>query len=138
MLGQTTYNPDTGAATLKGYKLRIGYTGHSWIAVEFPDSPRSDVLVVTANDFYSRTNEQFSGHQVLMTDYNYNSSLGLVLDKNTTNDISAFNYSNEKAYTLTMTRFLGSMGGEDWNANTKKYTVQKVCFYTSDSTFNIS
>ncbi len=33
MLGPTTYNPDSGGAALNGYKLRIGYTGHSWIAV---------------------------------------------------------------------------------------------------------
>ena len=33
MLGPTTYNPDSGGAELNGYKLRIGYTGHSWIAV---------------------------------------------------------------------------------------------------------
>jgi hypothetical protein len=138
MLGQTTYNPDSGAATLKGYKLKIGYTGHSWIAVEFYDNVRSDILVVTADDFYTKMNEQFSGHQILMTDYNYNASAGLTKDKNTTNDISAFNYSNQKAFELTMTRFLGSMGGEDWNANIKKYTVQKICFYTSDSSFNVS
>lgn len=73
-----------------------------------------------------------------MTDYNYNISAGLVKDKNITNDISAFNYSNQKAFELTMTRFLGPMGGEDWSANTKKYIVQKICFYTSNSTFNIS
>ena len=111
MLGQTTYNPDSGASTLKGYRLRIGYTGHSWIAVEFPDTPRSDVLVVTADDFYTRMNDQFSGHKVLASDYNYNASSGLQLDKNTTNDISTFNYTNEKAFHLTMTRFLGSSGG---------------------------
>lgn len=33
MLGSTTYSPDSGGATLNGYKIRIGYTGHSWIAV---------------------------------------------------------------------------------------------------------
>lgn len=94
MLGPTTYNPDSGAATLNGYKIRIGYTGHSWIAVQFPDTPRSDVLVITSNDFYTKMNDQFSGHQVLVNDYFYNSSLGLQQDKNTTNDISSFNYTN--------------------------------------------
>lgn len=114
MLGTTTYNPDSGGATLNGYQLRIGYTGHSWIAVEFPDTPRSDVLVVTANDFYTKMNNQFSGHQVLVNDYNYNSTVNtsiLQLDKNTTNDISSFNYTNEKQFYLTITRFLGSNGG---------------------------
>jgi len=114
MLGTTTYNPDSGGATLSGYQLRIGYTGHSWIAVEFPDTPRSDVLVVTANDFYTKMNNQFSGHQVLVNDYNYNSTVNtsiLQLDKNTTNDISSFNYTNEKQFYLTITRFLGSNGG---------------------------
>ena len=138
MLGPITYNPDSGASTLKGYRLKLGFTGHSWIAVEFPDTPRSDVLVVTADDFYTKMNDQFAGHRILVTDYNYNASAGLQLDKNTTNDISTFNYSNEKAFYLTTTRFLGSNGGEDWNANAKKYTVQKVCFYTSDFTFNTS
>jgi hypothetical protein len=33
LLGQTKYNPDTGASTLNGYKIRIGYTGHAWIAI---------------------------------------------------------------------------------------------------------
>lgn len=33
MLGPTTYNPDSGGESLNGYKVRIGYTGHSWIAV---------------------------------------------------------------------------------------------------------
>lgn len=111
MLGPATYNPDSGASTLKGYRLRLGFTGRSWIAVEFPDTPKSDVLVVTADDFYTKMNDQFSGHRILVTDYNYNVSAGLQLDKNTTNDISTFNYSNEKAFYLTTTRFLGSNGG---------------------------
>ncbi len=55
-LGQTRYNPDSGAATLNGYKIRIGFTGRSWLAVQFPDTPRSDVLVVTASDFFTRMN----------------------------------------------------------------------------------
>jgi hypothetical protein len=33
MLGPSTYNPDSGASIKNGYKLRIGYTGHSWLAV---------------------------------------------------------------------------------------------------------
>lgn len=94
MLGPTTYNPDSGAATLKGYKIKIGYTGHSWIGVEFPDTPKSDVLIVTASDFYTKMNDQFSGHQVTASDYNYNSSAGLMLDKNITNDISSFNFTS--------------------------------------------
>jgi hypothetical protein len=53
MLGTTQYNPDTGASLKNGYKIKIGYTGHSWIAVEFPDVSKNDVLVITANDFYS-------------------------------------------------------------------------------------
>jgi hypothetical protein len=138
MLGPTKYNPDSGGSTLNGYKLRIGYTGHSWLAIEFPDSPRSDVLVITASDFYTKSNEQFSGHQVLVNDYFYNSSTGLLLDKNTTNDISSFNFTSEKMFYLSITRYLGSNGGEDWNAATKKYTVQKICFYTSDFTFDSS
>lgn len=56
-------------------------------------------------------NDQFSGHQVLVNDYFYNSSIGLQLDKNITNDISSFNYTNEKQFYLTVTRFLGSNGG---------------------------
>lgn len=39
---------------------------------------------------------------------------------------------------MVVTRFLGTNGGEDWNAAGKKYTVQKVCFYTSGYTFNTS
>lgn len=138
MIGPTTYNSDSGGATLNGYKIRIGYTGHSWIAVQFPDTPKSDVLVVNSNDFYTKMNDQFSGHQVLVNDYFYNSSIGLQQDKNITNDISSFNYTNEKQFYLTVTRFLGSNGGQDWNAAAKKYTVQKVCFYTSDYSFNIN
>lgn len=74
MLGTTTYSPDMGGATLNGYKIQIGYTGHSWIAVEFPDTTKTDVLVVVANDFYTKTSDQFSGHQILVFDYFYNNS----------------------------------------------------------------
>ena len=33
MLGPTTYNPDSGVSIKNGYKLRIGFTGNSWLAV---------------------------------------------------------------------------------------------------------
>ena len=80
MLGPTTYNPDSGTSTKNGYKLKLGYTANSWIAVEFPDSPKNDVLVITASDFYTKLNDQFSGHQILATDYYYTSTNGLQVD----------------------------------------------------------
>ncbi len=111
MIGNTTYNPDLGGSAVNGYLLKIGYTGHSWLAVEFPDTAKNDVLVVTANDFYTKLNDQFSGHQVLVNDYYYTSTDGLKTDQNTTKDISSFNYTNEKAFYLTVTRYFGSNGG---------------------------
>ena len=111
MIGNTTYNPDLGSSTVDGYLLRIGYTGHSWLAVEFQDTAKNDVLVVTANDFYTKLNDQFSGHQVIVNDYYYTSTDGLKTDQNTTKDISSFNYTNEKAFYLTVTRYFGSNGG---------------------------
>lgn len=77
MLGPATYNPDSGASIKNGYKLRIGFTGHSWLAVQFPDTAKNDVLVITSNDFYTKLNDQFAGHQVLATDYYYTATDGL-------------------------------------------------------------
>lgn len=82
-------------------------------------------------------NNQFFGHRVFVNDYFYNVTIGLQHDKNIANDISSVNFTNERQYYLTVTRFLGSNGGEDWNAAMKKYTVQKVCFYTSDDSFYV-
>jgi len=75
MTGATTFNPDSGGQTLNGYELTIGYLGYSWIAVEFVGSLKSDVLVVTQNDFYTgNVNPLLSGHQVLVKDYFKNST----------------------------------------------------------------
>jgi len=41
-------------------------------------------------------------------------------------------------YQLPITRSLGSNSGQDWPASAQAYSVLKVCFYTSSTTFSLS
>ena len=135
--GGSNYSPDAGGATQSGYTINLGYTGASWIAAELiTPSGNTDVLVVTIDDFYS-TSSNNSGHIVTYKDYFRNTS-GLQLDTVTTFDVSSYTYSNQMTYQLPITRNLASNSGEDWPASTKSYSVLKVCFYSSATTFAVS
>lgn len=139
MTGTTSYPTDVGGARTTGYILTIGYMATSWLAVEFVmPGINTDVLVMKIDDFYTDNGASISsGHQVTYKDY-YRTSGGLVLDMNNNLDSSTSSYSNTKSFSLTMNRPLTSNNGEDWPANTQAYSVLKVCFYTSNKTFDIS
>lgn len=136
LAGGTTFMPDAGGVTQSGYTINLGFTGCSWIAAELiTPAGNTDVLVVTIDDFYSTsTDGSVSGHQVSYKDYFRNAS-GLQLDTITLYDVSSYSYKNTMIYSLPITRTLNSNNNEDWPASQKKYSVLKVCFYTSDSTF---
>lgn len=76
-----------------------------------------------------------TGHQVTVNDY-YNNGGILNADQNNQHDISAFNFVQNKNYTIDMIRYVGSNGGEDWNAQTNMYTIQQICFYTNNQLFS--
>ena len=137
--GGTTYIPDAGSTTEAGYTINLGYVGSSWIAAELiTPSGNTDVLVVSIDDFYTTSsNGQNSGHIVTYRDYFKNAS-GLQPDTITTYDVSSYTYSNTMTYQLPITRSLGSNSGQDWPASSQAYSVLKVCFYTSTTTFSIS
>jgi hypothetical protein len=139
MTGSVSYIPDNGGGTQNGYELTLGYSGSSWLAVEFVAAGLyTDVLVLQIDDFYTNSgNPLFSGHRVTYSDYFKNSN-GLRLDTITTYDVSAYAYSNTMTYSLPITRYIGSNSGQDWDADANKYSVLKVCFYTSEQTFSLS
>jgi hypothetical protein len=136
LAGSTTYTADAGG-TQSGYIINLGYCGSSWIAAELiTPAGNTDVLVVTIDDFYSASNDgSVEGHIVTYKDYFRNDS-GLQLDTITTTDVSSYNYARTMVYSLPITRSLSSNSGQDWPANTQKYSVLKVCFYSSDYTFD--
>lgn len=140
MSGSKSYLPDSGGASQLGYVLTLGYAGESWLGVQFVNSgANNDFLVLQISDFFSSNgNSLNTGHQVSYLDYNsaaaVNSSLNA--DSITTYDISSYSFSLTKSYSLQITRYTGSNSGEDWDGNTNKYSVQQICFYTSDSTFD--
>lgn len=86
------------------------------------------------SDFYTNNGALFNGHLVSYVDYF--STQGLNSDTITTYDISSYTYSSTKSYNLQITRYLGSNNGEDWDGNANKYSVQKICFYTSGLSFD--
>lgn len=140
MSGSTTYTPDAGGAQQTGYLLTLGYLGESWLGVQFVNpGSNSDLLVLQISDFYTNNgNSLNTGHQVSYLDYYTTSASNsqLNIDGTTTYDISSYSYVPTKSYSLQITRYAGSNGGEDWNGNANKYSVQKICFYTSTSTFD--
>ena len=47
MSGSTTYMPDSGGSSRQGYKLKIGFSGYSWLGVEIiTGTDKNDVLVL--------------------------------------------------------------------------------------------
>jgi hypothetical protein len=63
---------------------------------------------------------------------------GLYQDQIVINDISSFSYASTKQYSLDMIRYMGSNSGEDWDPIANQYSLQKVCFYTSGYSFDVS
>lgn len=124
MSGITTYMPDSGGSSRAGYKLKIGYTGKQWLAVEMvTDNNKNDVLVMQVNEFYSEGSTPLrTGHEVTVTDF-YRTGDSLNYDQNIEYDISSFSYAARKEYSIDLTRYLGSNSGEDWNAAANAYCL---------------
>lgn len=139
LAGTTTFMPDAGGSAQSGYTINLGFTGLSWIAAELvTPAGNTDVLVVTIDDFYSRSLDgSASGHLVTYKDYNRDAS-GLKLDSITQYDVSSYAYTSKMTYSLPITRTLSSNSGQDWSASSLKYSVLKVCFYSSDKSFSVS
>jgi hypothetical protein len=140
MSGSAPYIPDAGGSSQTGYTLTIGYVGQSWLGVEFVNSgANSDFIVLKISDFFTNNgNSLNTGHQVTYADY-YESTPGtLSVDTTTTYDISSYAYSSTKSYSLQITRYIGSNGGQDWDGNANSYSMQKICFYSSNQTFDPS
>lgn len=140
MSGPTSYSPDLGGGIKQGYLLTIGFTSYSWLGIQFISSGgNNDLLVLQIDDFYTDNGSPLNtGHLVSYTDYYVSPSGSVVQDSNTANDVSSYKYTSTKRYDLQTTRFSGSNGGQDWDGDSKKYSVQQVCFYTSDATFDSS
>lgn len=50
MSGTATYMPDSGGSSRTGYKLKLGYSGKQWLAVEIvTGTNKNDVLVIQVN-----------------------------------------------------------------------------------------
>jgi hypothetical protein len=113
MTGSTSYIPDIGGNQVDGYTLTLGYVQSSWLGVKFVSAAgNSDFLVLQINDFYStNSNPLFTGHKITYTDCFINGAGVVNTDTITTKDISAYSFSNQKAYSLTMKRFSGSNSG---------------------------
>lgn len=113
MLGSTRYSPDSGGQQ-NGYILNLGYVGLTWLGVQFVNSGgNSDFVVLQASDFYTTDGSALNtGHQVTFSDYySVSRSSGLTADSITTYDASSYTYSQTKAYSLQIKRYVGSNNG---------------------------
>lgn len=138
MQGSTKYTPDSGGIQKDGYKLRIGFSKRSWLGVEFVENNnKNDLLVITYDEFYTKnSNPLRNGHKVTVDDYYISSDL-VNEDREISNDLSSFNYVETKDYFIDIVRYVGSNNGEDWNGAANQYSFTHVCFYTSNTVFNI-
>lgn len=96
------------------------------------------MIVVQQNPFYTtNSNDSFSGHIVTAADYQVISGQ-LKADSNTTDDLNAIGYMKNRNFSINLKRAISSHIGEDWNAGAYRYSMVQICFYTSDSSFDIS
>lgn len=136
--GNVNYISDSGASLI-GYNLTIGFNRHSWIGVRFDTGSNSnnDVLIIRRSSTFvtygsgSGFTLSASDHYVLQGNSNrlMNDSLSL-------GDLTCTNLTNSNTFVLKLTRSTQNSQGEDWDSTVNRWTMLKICFFTSDEDFN--
>ena len=94
-------------------------------------------MALKISNFYTNNgNSLNTGHQVTYSDYYKAPAGSLSSDTITTYDVSSYSYSLSMTYSLQITRYEGANSGQDWDGTANAYSVQKICFYTSDYNFD--